>query len=151
MKRVEFTEQRPSRRPGRQPRSPRIGLSTGSTQPEILTIQDLATHLRVPVSTAYRLAQQRQLPGRKVGRHWRFSRPLLDAWLMLPELRDDAAGHDGALSPPVANDSPKACGPARTPTPAAEVTGEGLGVGALGTPGGGDDLASGGRIGGPSA
>jgi excisionase family DNA binding protein len=74
----------------------------------------------VPVSTVYRLAQQRQLPGRKVGRQWRFSRPLLDAWLMSPEHRHDGAGHDDAFQ----------LARRRAATPAAaEATGAGVGVG----------------------
>lgn len=53
---------------------------------EVLTIQDVADYLRLPVSTAYRLAERHELPGHKVGRQWRFHRTILDDWF-----RDSAA------------------------------------------------------------
>lgn len=37
-----------------------------------LTITDLAALLNVSKSTAYRLAETRQIPGFKVGNRWRF-------------------------------------------------------------------------------
>ena len=101
MKRMEAREPSRTGRSDEEARSSGSWLWAGSAQPEILTIRDLAAHLRVPVSTAYRLAQQQQLPGRKVGRQWRFSRLLLDAWLMSPEHRHNGAGPDGAFQPPV--------------------------------------------------
>lgn len=46
-----------------------------STAPhEILTPDEAAKLLRVPVSTVYALARQGQLPGFKVGKHLRFYR-----------------------------------------------------------------------------
>lgn len=47
---------------------------------EVLTIRDVAAYLKLPVSTAYRLAERRELPGHKVGRQWRFHRSILDDW-----------------------------------------------------------------------
>jgi excisionase family DNA binding protein len=47
---------------------------------EILTIRDVAAYLKLPVSTVYRLAERRDLPGHKVGRQWRFHKPVLDEW-----------------------------------------------------------------------
>jgi excisionase family DNA binding protein len=47
---------------------------------EILTIRDVAAYLKLPVSTVYRLAERRELPGHKVGRQWRFHKPILDDW-----------------------------------------------------------------------
>jgi len=47
---------------------------------EILTIRDVAVYLKLPVSTVYRLAERRDLPGHKVGRQWRFHKPVLDEW-----------------------------------------------------------------------
>lgn len=47
---------------------------------EVLTIQDVADYLKLPVSTAYRLAERRELPGHKVGRQWRFHRTILNDW-----------------------------------------------------------------------
>ncbi len=52
--------------------------SRGAT--EILTIRDVAQYLKLPVSTVYRLAERRELPGHKVGRQWRFHKSILDDW-----------------------------------------------------------------------
>jgi excisionase family DNA binding protein len=52
---------------------------SGSTT-EILTIRDVAAYLKLPVSTVYRLAERRELPGHKVGRQWRFHKSILDDW-----------------------------------------------------------------------
>ena len=54
------------------------GESRGSA--EILTIRDVASYLKLPVSTVYRLAERRELPGHKVGRQWRFHKSILDDW-----------------------------------------------------------------------
>jgi excisionase family DNA binding protein len=48
---------------------------------EIMTIEEVASYLRIPVSTVYRLAQQGRIPASKVGRQWRFSRRALERWL----------------------------------------------------------------------
>jgi excisionase family DNA binding protein len=47
---------------------------------DVLTIRDVAAYLKLPVSTAYRLAERRRLPGSKVGRQWRFHKGALDDW-----------------------------------------------------------------------
>lgn len=49
--------------------------------PAVLTIDELASCLQLAKSTAYKLAQVGQIPGRKVGRHWRFHRSAIDRWL----------------------------------------------------------------------
>ena len=49
----------------------------------ILTIDDLAEYLKISKSTLYKLAQAGQVPGQKVGRHWRFRREAIDRWLDL--------------------------------------------------------------------
>ncbi len=49
--------------------------------PEILTIEEVANYLRVPLSSLYKLAQQGKIPASKVGRHWRFRRENIDRWL----------------------------------------------------------------------
>ena len=49
--------------------------------PEIMTIEEVADYLRVPVSSLYKLAQQGKIPASKVGRHWRFRREFIDRWI----------------------------------------------------------------------
>lgn len=51
-----------------------------SAATEVLTIHDVADYLKLPVSTAYRLAERRALPGHKIGRQWRFHRTIIDDW-----------------------------------------------------------------------
>lgn len=47
----------------------------------ILTIEELAEYLKISKSTLYKLAQERRIPGQKVGRHWRFRKDVIDRWL----------------------------------------------------------------------
>ena len=47
----------------------------------VFTIGDLAKYLKISKSTLYKLAQEGSLPGVKVGRHWRFHKDAVDAWL----------------------------------------------------------------------
>ncbi|MFC1762206.1 helix-turn-helix domain-containing protein [Planctomycetota bacterium] len=48
---------------------------------KIFGIEGLAKYLDVPKSTLYKLAQEKKLPGQKVGKHWRFRQETIDAWL----------------------------------------------------------------------
>jgi len=52
---------------------------------EILTPREAAEYLSVHVRTIYRLAKNREIPGRKVGGSWRFKKGALDEWLSLRE------------------------------------------------------------------
>jgi len=47
----------------------------------VMTIIELSMYLKISRSTLYKLAQEGKLPGQKVGRHWRFHREAVDAWL----------------------------------------------------------------------
>jgi len=49
--------------------------------PEIMTIAETCRYLRIPRSSLYKLAQEGNIPGQKVGRHWRFRRESIDRWL----------------------------------------------------------------------
>ncbi len=49
--------------------------------PDIMTIEEVADYLRVPVSSVYKLAQRGKIPASKVGRHWRFRREFIDQWI----------------------------------------------------------------------
>jgi excisionase family DNA binding protein len=48
---------------------------------DILTAEEVATHLRLAVPTIYKMAQRGDIPAVRMGRSWRFSRHLLDEWL----------------------------------------------------------------------
>jgi excisionase family DNA binding protein len=47
----------------------------------VLTADEVAQWLRVPKSTLYKLCQEGQIPAAKIGRHWRFDRAVVAAWL----------------------------------------------------------------------
>ena len=49
---------------------------------EILTAGEVATWLRIPKSTLYKLCQESRIPAKKIGRHWRFDRATLQKWLV---------------------------------------------------------------------
>ena len=46
-----------------------------------MTINEVIEYLRIPRSSLYKLAQEGKVPARKVGRHWRFHRDVLEEWL----------------------------------------------------------------------
>lgn len=48
---------------------------------EIMTIQEVATYLKIKEKTAYRLAAGGKIPGFKVGGSWRFRRNEIEAWI----------------------------------------------------------------------
>jgi excisionase family DNA binding protein len=48
---------------------------------DVLTIDELAVYLKVPKSTLYKLVREGSVPSQKVGKHWRFHRDAIDAWL----------------------------------------------------------------------
>jgi len=49
--------------------------------PDVMTMGQLAAYLQLPKSSLYRQAQRGTLPGRKVGRQWRFHKDTVDKWL----------------------------------------------------------------------
>lgn len=48
---------------------------------EIMRLDELAVYLKVSKSTLYKLVQQGELPGQKVGKQWRFHKSAVDDWL----------------------------------------------------------------------
>lgn len=47
----------------------------------MMTLQEVATYLRLHRSTVYRLAREGMIPGFKVGNQWRFSKERVDQWM----------------------------------------------------------------------
>ena len=47
---------------------------------EFWTAEEVSNYLRIPQSTIYKLAQDKVLPGFKVGKHWRFRRETILWW-----------------------------------------------------------------------
>ncbi len=76
-----------------------------SEPPEMMTIEEVAQFLRIPVSSVYKLAQAGKLPGAKLGRHWRFYRQSLLEWIAA----QSAAGLNakGKAAPPEEEEPPE--------------------------------------------
>ena len=69
--------------------------SSQHNEPDVLTIDQLAELLQVDEKTVRSLAAKGELPGRKLGRQWRFSRQAVLDWLATPERKRRAAGFEG--------------------------------------------------------
>jgi excisionase family DNA binding protein len=54
---------------------------TPAHAPEVLTLEELATLLSLDLEATRALAEAGELPGRKLGDDWRFSRRAILAWL----------------------------------------------------------------------
>ena len=48
---------------------------------EIMTVDELAKYLKISKSTLYKLAVENKLPGKKIGKRWRFHKSAIDQWL----------------------------------------------------------------------
>lgn len=48
---------------------------------EILTLKDVAEHLKVTEKTIYRLLNEDKIPAFKVGGSWRFKKSQIDEWI----------------------------------------------------------------------
>ena len=74
---------------------------------DVMTAEEAAAYLRIARATLYRLTAKGEIPAAKVGRVWRFSRPLLDEWLEarmqanLEGRSQEGRGQGPALSEPV--------------------------------------------------
>lgn len=70
---------------------------------QLLTAQEVARYLRIPKTTVYDLAQRHRLPGFKIGRHWRFKRVRLEAWLEQQDVdtshREGSSDQHDSISP----------------------------------------------------
>ncbi len=47
----------------------------------VLTIDQLAEYLKLSKSSLYHLARRGEIPGQKIGSHWRFHKAAIDKWL----------------------------------------------------------------------
>jgi excisionase family DNA binding protein len=66
--------------------------ATRAAEPDVLTVEQLAELLQVDEKTVRTLAASGDVPGRKLGRHWRFSRQAVLDWLANPERRTGSTG-----------------------------------------------------------
>ena len=52
-----------------------------TTDPDILTLEEVARYLKVKPQTVYKWAQEGQIPCAKLSKEWRFRKAILDEWL----------------------------------------------------------------------
>jgi excisionase family DNA binding protein len=62
---------------------------------EVLTLEELASLLRLPSQAVEALARDGELPGRRIAGEWRFGRSAVLEWLA----RGEAAEHGGGEAP----------------------------------------------------
>jgi excisionase family DNA binding protein len=74
-------------KPGNRPQNgPIQGKGTKVVDPsiEVLTASEAAAYLRVAEAEVLRLADRQELPGRRIGKEWRFLKVGLQDWLRSP-------------------------------------------------------------------
>ncbi len=49
--------------------------------PELMTLEEVASYLRVTEKTIYRLVEKQKIPATRVGHQWRFDKSRIDQWL----------------------------------------------------------------------
>jgi excisionase family DNA binding protein len=62
----------------------------GSPANDILTLEEVASYLRLTPQTIYKWAQDKRIPGAKLGKEWRFRKSIIDRWLDDQILCDDS-------------------------------------------------------------
>ena len=68
-----------------EPRPSAVGMDN-----EIMTIEEVATYLRLKPQTIYKWAQDKRIPAAKLGKEWRFRRSLIELWLDEQMLGEDS-------------------------------------------------------------
>src|SRR5262249_35117143 len=64
---------------------------------DVLTVEEVASYLRLPPEAIEREALEGQLPGRKIDDRWRFLKAAVDDWLRRQDGRSIALQQFGAL------------------------------------------------------
>lgn len=68
---------------------------------EVLTAGEVASYLRVSLSTIYRLLKSGDLPAFKIGSDWRFNRVHIEEWLKSRAQTPESGSSDDRTSPSV--------------------------------------------------
>lgn len=63
---------------------------------EVLTLAEAASFLRVPQADIAALVERQELPGRRIGKEWRFLKSALADWLRQPQRKLRLLRHAGA-------------------------------------------------------
>ena len=73
-------------------------MSQAMTVPDVLTLEEVASYLRLPKETIERQATQGQIPGRRIEDTWRFLKDAIDDWLRSHDNRTILLQQAGALA-----------------------------------------------------
>jgi len=65
--------------------------------PDVLTLDEAATYLRVAPDDVLRMIGDEQLPGRQFGAEWRFAKAAIQTWLSQPPRKRGILRHIGAI------------------------------------------------------
>ncbi len=68
---------------------------------ELLTVEEVMELVRISRDTVYRLAAKGELPGRKIGRTWRFPKDEIEAFIRMRPLSANAETEDERLEMPI--------------------------------------------------
>ena len=49
---------------------------------DIMTLEEVAEYLRLKPQTIYTWAQEKKIPGAKIGKEWRFKKSIIDEWYL---------------------------------------------------------------------
>ena len=53
-----------------------------SMNSDIMTLEEVATYLRLKPQTIYTWAQDKKIPAAKLGKEWRFKKSIIDEWFL---------------------------------------------------------------------
>jgi excisionase family DNA binding protein len=73
-------------------------MSSAKTIPDVLTLEEVASYLRLSKETIERQASQGQIPGRRIEGTWRFLKAAIDDWLRSHDSRTILLQQAGALA-----------------------------------------------------
>ena len=48
----------------------------------LLSVDEVASYLKIPKSTLYKMCSDREIPCAKIGKHWRFDKRQIDDWFI---------------------------------------------------------------------
>jgi len=72
-------------------------MSRNIVRQEVLTLADAARYLRLPQATLKKYALRGEIPGRQIGKEWRFLKSALQDWLRRPGGKSVLLGMAGAF------------------------------------------------------
>jgi excisionase family DNA binding protein len=72
-------------------------MSQVATNHDVLTLEEVADYLRVPVDATEELAARGAIPGRRIRGEWRFLRNAIEDWLRRPDYKQALIAQAGSL------------------------------------------------------